>query len=95
MAFCFSVIRGHIPQVSPLDTMGFLEASACGRKVRAPNDGRMFCWRTFGKRLDFSEPQQAVFRGGKEGRIFFPLSSPNFFPSPGLVWCSKRRFTQR
>lgn len=31
VALCFSVIRGHIPQSFPLDTMGFLEASAHGR----------------------------------------------------------------
>lgn len=31
VALCVSVIRGHIPQSFPLDTMGFLEASAHGR----------------------------------------------------------------
>ena len=73
VALCFSVIRGHIPQFFPLDTMGFLEASVHGRSglrtVVAYFAGGLASDSTF---LCFGE---LCSEGQRKGEILFSLLS--------------------
>lgn len=86
VALCFSVIRGHIPQFFPLDTMGFLEASAHGRS------GLTTLVAKFGggpspSALTFLSLGELYSEGQRKGELLFPSlpSQPLSLPVAGVV----------
>lgn len=71
VALCLSVIRGHIPQFFPLDTMGFLEASAHGRSGLTTLVA-YFAGGTSASALTFLSLSELYSVGQRKGKFLFP-----------------------
>ena len=97
VALCFSVIRGHIPQFFPLDTIGFLEASVHGRSgLRtvvayfaggSASDSTFLC---FG---ELCSEGRAERESSKKGRNSLLAPLPNSLSPCG--WCDQKRGSHR
>lgn len=85
VALCFSVIRGHIPQSFPLDTMGFLEALAHGRSGLRTVVA-YFAGGSLASDLTFLRFGELCTEGKRKGEFLFLLLSQTLsLPVAGVI----------